>query len=417
MKKNAFVFLSLVFGIIVIFMSFFSLPRRGEAGGSGSFKIGLSGAVTGGAASSYTPLCDGFRLYLAGLNEKGGIRGQKIELIFEDNAGIGVKAGANIKRFADAKVHMIVISGPSGIYAPVFEEARRANIPIIVLGIGPHETVPPNNEALVFGQVWGNAPANAKMIVRLVKEQFAPKYKTPAWGIAGIDIPVSRKGAEAQGILGEKFGIKTMVKIAPLGTMDYTPIATAMMEAQCNIISTWGPAGLTLGLFKSLGKIGYKGTLYINTPDPPEHFMELMKEQPSIIYSCCYIVPLWVDNPINKEIKTAAERSGVKSNSGLTLGWWYGKLIEEVFRKVDGPVRTENLLNILNNFDLDFGGDLAPIKFTSVDHQGPIYLNGWSWSPEEKKFVVALPWYVSNAGGTEIKVLPKSVKFPKVKFE
>jgi hypothetical protein len=28
-----------------------------------------------------------------------------------------------------------------------------------------------------------------------------------------------------------------------------------------------------------------------------------------------------------------------------------------------------------------------------------------------------LPWYVSNAAGTEIKVFPKSVGFPKVRFE
>jgi len=415
MKKNAFVLLSMVLSVVFIFGFIFSLPNRGEAGGSEPYKIGLSGAVTGGAAGSYTPLSDGFRLYLAGLNEKGGIRGQKVEVIFEDNAGVGIKAGANIKRFAGEKVHLIVISGPSGIYVPVFEEAKRANIPVIVLGIGPHETVPPNNEPLVYGQVWGNAPANAKMIAQIMKEQFAPKYKVPIWGIAGIDIPVSRKGAEGQGAMGEKFGIKTMVKIAPLGTMDYAPIATAMKDAQCNIVSTWGPAGLTLGLFKSLQKIGYNGTLYINTPDPPENFTELMKEQPSIVYSCCYIIPLWVDNPISKEIKTVAEKGGVKPNSGLTLGWWYGKLVEEVFKKVDGPVKTEKLLSILNKLDLDFGGDLPPIKFTHDDHQGPIYLNGWSWSSEEKKFVIALPWYVSNASGTEIKVFPKSLKFPKVK--
>jgi hypothetical protein len=384
---------------------------------SDPYVVGLSGTVTGGAAGTYSPLSDGFRLYVETLNGKGGINGRKIKLVFEDNAGQGVKAGSNIKSFAGEKANLIVLSSPSGVYAPAFEETKRANIPLLCMAIGPGETIPPNKEPLIYGQVWGNAMSCTKVIIRIVKEQFAPRVEQPVWGIGGVDIPVSRKGAEVQGAIGEKMGLKTVVKIAPLGMMDYTPIATAMMETRCNIVSTWGPAGLTLGLFRALAKLGYKGILYINTPDPPEHFLDLMKEQPSIIYSTGQLIPITIDMPVHRLITEAAGEHKVRVNSGLKWGWWYGMLVEHLFKKAGWPADTKKLVGVLDQVDVQLDPAFAPVKFTPDDHQGPLFESGWSWSAEKNNFVPVLPWYVSNAAGTQIKVLPKQIGFPKVTLE
>lgn len=418
MKKKEYVWVSVVVAIITLFgFSLFPVSDCNAQSALEPYKIGFSGAVTGPPAVSYTPLSDGLRLYITDLNERGGINGRKISLTFEDTAGAGIKAGASVKRFAGEKVHLIVLSAPSGTYAPAFEEVRRADIPLLVMSIGPHETVPPKCERLIYGQIHGNAKNATEIIVRIIKEQLVSKEKMPVWGIAGIDIPVSRKGAETQGAVGEKFGMKTVVKIAPLGVMDYTPIAASMKDAGCNIVSTWGSGGLTVGLFKALNKMGYKGVLYINTPDPPEHFIEIMQENPSILFTNPNSIPLWADFPVDREIKAKAEKHGLKINSVVKTGWWYGMAVEEIFKRTGWPVTTEKLLNVLDHLDLDFGSAFPPIKYTTTDHQGPVYQNGWSWSPEEKRVVVTLPWYVSNAAGTDIKVLPKSVGFPKVKFE
>jgi branched-chain amino acid transport system substrate-binding protein len=414
--KTRMVMVNVAFALTLIVAVALSATPQGHAA-SKPYVVGLSGTVTGGAAGTYSPLSDGFRLYVETLNAKGGINGRKIKLIFEDNGGQGVKAGANIKRFAGDKANLIVLSSPSGVYAPAFEETKRANIPLLCMAIGPGETVPPNKEPLIYGQVWGNAMSCTKVIVRIVKEQFASQVGQPVWGIGGVDIPVSRKGAEVQGAVGEKMGMKTVVKIAPLGMMDYTPIATAMMEAQCNIVSTWGPAGLTMGLFRALAKLGYKGILYINTPDPPEHFLDLMKEQPSIIYSTGQLIPISVDMPAHRVITEAADKNNVRINSGLKWGWWYGMLAEYVLKKAGWPASTRKLTEILDHVDIQFDPAFAPVKFTPEDHQGPLFETGWSWSAEKNNFVAVLPWYVSNAAGTQIKVLPKQTGFPKVTFD
>jgi branched-chain amino acid transport system substrate-binding protein len=418
MKKKELVgLLVLAIAGVMLILGFFISSNCQAQSSLEPYKVGLCGDVTGPAAGTHTGRGDGFRLYITDLNERGGINGRKIDLIFEDNAGVGAKAGASMKKFADARVHLSTLIGPSGVYASFFEEAKRANIPVLILTIGPHETVPPKVERLIYGGADGNAINATKMVLKIVKEQFASKEKTPTWGIVGIDIPVSRKGAEITGELGEKIGIKTVVKIAPLGTMDYTPIASALMDAGCNIVSTWGPGTLNEGIFKALNKVGYKGVRYINTPDPPEVFVELMKENPSIVYTHPNLIPLWADFPVDREIKAKAEKHGVRINSLIKIGWLYGMVVEEVLKRAGWPVTTENLVNILDHLDLDFGSAFPPIRFTPADHQGLNFQNGWSWSPQEKKFVVTLPWYVSNAAGSEIKVLPKDVPFPKVRFK
>lgn len=418
MKKKELVLVSVLAIIGVMLILGLSLLSDCEAQPAlEPYRVGLCGDVTGPAAGTHTGRGDGFRLYITDLNERGGVNGRKISLIFEDNAGVGARAGASMKKFADAKVHLSALIGPSGVYAAFFEEARRANIPVFILTIGPHETVPPKVDPLIYGGADGNAQNATKMVLQIVKEQFASKEKTPTWGIVGIDIPVSRKGAEITGELGEKIGIKTVVKIAPLGTMDYTPIAAALMDARCNIVSTWGPGTLNEGIFKALSKVGYKGVRYINTPDPPEIFVELMKENPSIVYTHPNLVPFWADFPVHREIKAKAEKHGVRINSLIKVGWCYGMVVEEVLKRAGWPVTTEKLLTILDHLDLDFGPAFPPFKFAPADHQGLTYQNGWSWNPQEKRFDVVLPWYVSDAAGSTIKVLPKGIGIPRVRFE
>src|SRR4030042_6502342 len=171
MKKKELVVLSvLAIGGVMLILGFFISSNCQAQSSLEPYKIGLCGDVTGPAAGTHTGRGDGFRLYITDLNERGGVNGRKINLIFEDNAGVGVKAGASMKKFADAKVHLSTLIGPSGVYASFFEEARRANIPVLILTIGPHETVPPKVERLIYGGADGNAINATKMVLKIVKE-------------------------------------------------------------------------------------------------------------------------------------------------------------------------------------------------------------------------------------------------------
>ena len=50
-------------------------------------KIGVAAALTGNAAQYGTPIRKGFELAAAQINDNGGINGNRLELIFEDEQG------------------------------------------------------------------------------------------------------------------------------------------------------------------------------------------------------------------------------------------------------------------------------------------------------------------------------------------
>ena len=62
------------------------------------FVIGLSGALTGPSAGSYAPAIDGMRIYFDRLNKNGGIDGNNVRLVIQDDQGEASRGAANATR-------------------------------------------------------------------------------------------------------------------------------------------------------------------------------------------------------------------------------------------------------------------------------------------------------------------------------
>ena len=63
-----------------------------------AYVIGLTGTLTGPAASAYAPTIDGLRAYAERVNAAGGIAGKPIQIVIQDDSGEPSKAAANAKR-------------------------------------------------------------------------------------------------------------------------------------------------------------------------------------------------------------------------------------------------------------------------------------------------------------------------------
>src|SRR5262249_50808698 len=62
------------------------------------YVIGLTGAMTGPAAGSLAPAVEGVRLYVERLNAAGGVNGQKVQLILQDDAAEPAEGAAHVKK-------------------------------------------------------------------------------------------------------------------------------------------------------------------------------------------------------------------------------------------------------------------------------------------------------------------------------
>ncbi len=120
MKKGKMIIGILVLGLLVF-------PFQGVPKANAQFKVGVLMAATG----VYAPLGGaskaGALLYIDRFNEKGGFKGEKIDVIFEDYEGDPAKAITLGKKLIDEKVIAILCGGNTvGTLAvrPLTEQAK-----------------------------------------------------------------------------------------------------------------------------------------------------------------------------------------------------------------------------------------------------------------------------------------------------
>src|SRR3974390_2339399 len=77
------------------------LPCATSVPAQTAYKIGISGAATGPASPSYLPHIEGIRTYLRQLNDRGGVNGNKIDVIYMDDKAAPSEAASNAKKLMD----------------------------------------------------------------------------------------------------------------------------------------------------------------------------------------------------------------------------------------------------------------------------------------------------------------------------
>ena len=74
-----------------------------------AYTIGVTAAMTGPAAATQAPVIEMLRLYVDGLNAKGGINGHRINLLIEDDQAEPSKAAANVTKLIRQDNVMLLI--------------------------------------------------------------------------------------------------------------------------------------------------------------------------------------------------------------------------------------------------------------------------------------------------------------------
>lgn len=88
MKTRRIIFAFLILGLFLM----------GSAFGQGSIKIGFIGPMTGGSAVLGQRVSEGFKMFWDEMNEKGGFKGEKIQLIIDDDEAQPAKAVSAAKK-------------------------------------------------------------------------------------------------------------------------------------------------------------------------------------------------------------------------------------------------------------------------------------------------------------------------------
>ena len=256
------------------------------SGASAQVKVGVAGPLTGPNAAFGAQLKNGAEQAAADLNAKGGINGQKIELVFGDDASDPKQGVSVANKMAGEGVKFVIGHFNSGVTMPASEVYQENGIYMI----SPSATNPKITERGLWNvfRTCGRDDQQGQVAGKYILEKFKGKkiaivHDKTTYGQGLAD---ETKKAMAKGGMKEVLyeGINT-------GEKDFSALVSKIKQAGADLVY-WGGLhtegglivrqmrdqgvkaplmggdGITSDEFASIGGPGVEGTLMTFGPDP-----------------------------------------------------------------------------------------------------------------------------------------------------
>jgi branched-chain amino acid transport system substrate-binding protein len=357
-----------------------------------AYVVGLTGALTGPAASTYAPAVEALRLYVEGVNAAGGVNGKKINLVLQDDSAEPSKAAANAKKLlTQDNVVLLIDASLSSTYAPVLAEAKRAGVPLLFsASVCPKDVYPPADE-LQFCTTAFAANYDSRATLAFIKEAAKEPVRL---GLAAMAIPISRGEIDFAEEQSKALGMTPVDKeIVPPPTPDYTPFATKLKEAGPNWVYSWAPWVTQVRTLEALRKLGWNGDYITWSHLEAEGELARLKDDKLYVIGAN---ALFQDNlPIHREIADAAKKANVSyPPQQMAEGWIAGMVIEAALKGAPWPATPAKVAASMQNLKVDLRGLRGgPIEWTKENHfRTRQYYRVYRWDGSKAAIVQVKDW-------------------------
>lgn len=247
-----------------------AMPRSGWAQAKGApIKIGVCGPFTAQFAQLGQWMKNGINVAVRETNERGGVKGQSIEVVFADDQGPNPTVAANAVTKLLAQEKVVALIGPHFTPAilPNLPLLDQFQIPSLTGASGP--AVTDKGSKWVF-RIRLNDSVGAGLLVAFVS-------KTLGWkkiGLEYVNTAFGQSGINAVKLAMAAAGMEpAVIQTHNDGTRDFTPHILALNEAAVDGVIVWTddqPAGLfakqtrTMGAkFAIAGSTAFSGPLFL----------------------------------------------------------------------------------------------------------------------------------------------------------
>lgn len=363
----------------------------GSAHAQDAYVVGITAALTGPPASTYAPAMDALRIYIDGVNARGGVNGKKINLVIADDSAEPSKAAANAKKLlTQDNAALLINASLSSTYAPVVAEARNAEVPLLFAsGVCPKDVYPPANPGQFCTTAYA-ANFDSRAALAFVKETAKEPVKI---GFSAMAIPLSRGEMDFANKLAGEMGMTALpVEVIPPPTADYTPFATKLKDGGANWVFSWAPWVTQVRTFEALRRLDWKGDFITWAHLEAEGELRRIKDTRLFVIGAN---ALFEDNlPIHKEIIEANKKAGSKyPPEQMTEGWIAGMVIEAALKGAGWPATPAKIQASMSNLKVDLKGLRGgPIEWTKDNHfRTKQFYRVYRW--DGSKIAVAKDWY------------------------
>jgi len=358
-----------------------------------TYRIGLSGALTGPSAGSYAPAIEGLQIYIDRLNQNGGIDGRNVDLIVLDDTGEASRGATNTRRLLNQEnVSLIINASLSSTFAPMMADATRAGVPLLFASSAcPSEVYPPAQD-LLFCTTAFAAKYDSEATLSFIEEESGTDINI---ALVAMAIPLSRSEIDSAEVLAEERGMRPVEKsVIPPPTADYTPFATRIQQMDADWVYSWAPWVTQVRTFEALRRLGWEGNMAGWAHLEAEG--ELARLQDEGFYAVGANSLFFEDLPVHQEMQEAAEAANSSYPAyQMTEGWVAGLVIEEALRSAGWPADAAAIHDAMQNLTVDTKGLRGgPIEWTSENHfRSTQYYRIYRWNAEEEAIEIVRDWF------------------------
>ncbi|WP_422015815.1 ABC transporter substrate-binding protein [Roseateles sp.] len=336
----------------------------GSAWAQGALRIGMVAGFTGPVAGLVQESADGARLYFDAVNAQGGIKGQPIEFITQDDKYDAAAAVAAARSLAGQGVLALLLSrgtGPTEAMLPVLKDNRLPLIAPATGAISLHEPLQP----------W----------VYHLRASYQKEAERAVRHLAGIGVKriTIVQVNDAFGNDAGKGAIKGLddLKLRALSHLrfdrnkpDLAPTMQAIAKAGIEAVVLIGPGYAVVegvNALRAAGSTAHVATLSNNASS--DFVKSLGENARGVIVTQLFPYERSTVNPLVREALGLSKAAGRSELTPAQLeGFTAAKLVVEALRRAGKDASRDGLAKALEGPRIDLGG--LQVHYTDKDHGG-----------------------------------------------
>lgn len=330
-------------------------------------RVGQTAGFTGTVASSVKEATDGAKLYFDAVNARGGIAGQKIELVSLDDKFDPKLTLENAKQLIDQGVVSLFLNRGTPNTQSLMPLLNEAKVPLVGPSTGAmvlHDPVHPwiFNVRATYQREAERAIAHLSLvnIKRIAIVQVDDSFGADA----GIGLLRGLKNVKLEPVAYEKYD-----RAKP----DFAPIMPKVVKAEPQAVVFIGSGTAVIDGMKALRAGGSRAQMVTLSNNASAGFVKALGELAhGTVVSQVFPSERSVGMPIVKEASDLAKAKGIELTPATLEGFTAAKVLVEGLRRAGRDPTRAGLKKALEGFSrVDIGGlelSYSPTSHTGLDY-------------------------------------------------